>query len=436
MNEEKKYYQLNWYLPEIENKENIVKIPLGGINNNSCNNMEQNRSDEYLAQIIKDFYYAEALRRIVDDDVENIILSKIEKLNDMHEDVVLLKRIFNDVFVSSRKINFKQNENQFLNEYIWEEINDILNFFFEDRVVAIWKLLRNLPYYLIDVEVDDTKIKNLSEEVQRCYYEEDVEEIINASQELFREIRNSLFTREDEGKFIRLWIKIFSIICGIPSLVDFNTYDAIKSIDEFLGERQKQICYCMLSYTQKEYDITKRQNVYIRKFLWYLKCNKEIKDVYIAKTERMRCYSLMWSKKVRTKYFALSGIDREQYYGNLLMKLVPKHLYYEQVMLNDDVRYYFKNKDYFSYGEISHKDRKKIKGLMSCCERKLLTKATDLNYEYHMFIKLEPCEKCKRAFSHYDSKNQIDIISPKHSYKESREEIKKEDDLAHKVYTP
>lgn len=99
----------------------------------------------------------------------------------------------------------------------------------------------------------------------------------------------------------------------------------------------------------------------------------------------------MWSKAEKIQYFALSRIDLEQYDGNLLMQLVPKHLHYEQVILNDNVRYYFNYRDYFRYGDIK---------LVSCCERKLLTKLDDPNKKYHMFIKFEPCEKCKRAFPH------------------------------------
>lgn len=66
----------------------------------------------------------------------------------------------------------------------------------------------------------------------------------------------------------------------------------------------------------------------------------------------MRCYNLMWSKAEKIQYFALSRIDLEQYDGNLLMQLVPKHLHYEQVILNDNVRYYFNYRDYFRYGDI------------------------------------------------------------------------------------
>ncbi len=133
----------------------------------------------------------------------------------------------------------------------------------------------------------------------------------------------------------------------------------------------------------------------------------------------MRCYSLMWSKKVRIKYFALSGVEKEQHYGELIKKMVPEHLHYEQVMLNGDVRYYFNDKDYFSYRDVKgEEDKKRIRKLVSCCERKLLTKVTDLSNGYHMFIKLEPCEKCKRALYAYDPRNQIDIISPKYRFKQ------------------
>lgn len=437
MNEEKNYHELNWYLPEVENKENIVKIPVAGINKDSCDNMRQKLSDEYLAQIIKDFYYAETWRRSVDEDVyvNDSISWKIKKLNDIHGDLVLLKRIFNDVLVSSK--NISENENQLINKFVWKDIDDILNCIGHYRYdVFEWLYWRwSLEeFHNIYSKIDN--IENLLKEVQRCYEEEDIEEIINARQVLFQEIRNKFFTKEDEEQFIRLWIKTFGLIFKNPYLSESNTCDISESIDlidQLLGEAQRQICSCMLQYSQCEYDKIIKENGRIRKFLWYLKCNKEVKKEYIAKTEHMRCYSLMWSKGEKIQYFALSGIDMEQYYGNLLMQLVPKHLHYEQVILNDNVRYYFNYRDYFRYGDIKNKNCKKIKKLVSCCERKLLTKLDDPNKKYHMFIKFEPCEKCKRAFYDYDPKNQIDIISPKHSYKKEREKIKEEDDWANEI---
>ncbi len=438
MDEEKINYQLNWYLP---NGEKTVKIPLVSIDNNLCNDMEANMSDGYLAQIIKDFYYAEAYSSIEDNDINNELKIKIDSLNDMHEDIVLLKRIFNDVLVSSKKITSRLDEIQPIENRVWEKIGyffyDIIdnNYIFYNRPFRWPSRLFNSIYFN---KIDNIKIENLLEEVKRCYEEEDVEEIINAEQVLFGEIRNNLFTKEDEEQFIQLWIETVLQICEIPNPGDFSIYNrsqAINRIDEFLGEMQKQICDCMLFYSQKAYDKIKEQNRHIRKFLWYLKCNKEVKEAYIVEADHMRCYSLMWSGEERIKYFALSGIDREQYYGKKIKELVPEYLHYEQVMLNSNVRFYFDNNEFIKYGDVVDADRKKFKKLVSCCERKLLTKVTDLNIQYHMFIKLEPCEKCKRAFCAYDPKSQIDIISPKCSYSESRKKIKEEDDLAHKIST-
>ena len=337
-------------------------------------------------------------------------------MNDIHGDIVLLKRIFNDILASSKKISFKQNENRLIDKDIWNNINNIIEFYFKDfyaRYMLFLRKLYEMNYWHPD-KIEDIKIRKLFEEVQRCYYEEDIEELINASQELFREVRNKLFTKEDEESFIRVWIKIYSIIFEISDLVDLNAYDAIKKIDDFLGRKQKQICHCMLKYTQKEYDNIIRQNGHIKKFLWYLRCNKEIKAEYITKLKGMRCYSLMWSEKERINYFALSGGSRvEKYYGDLLMKLVQKPLNYEQVMLNDNVRYYYNYKDYITYREMKIKKFPNIKKFVSCCERKLLTKITDLNNKYHIFIKFKPCEQCKMALYDYDPHNQIDIISPK-----------------------
>lgn len=426
---------INWYLPVLEGSE-YKKIPVA-------------KDEKYTASLISDFYYVEGLKNIWEENYcsekksndfyeSNIeLIERLDSLDEIHKGYILMKRFFLHGLVTIQNYankapkadnDDKKTKLKNLFDSCLRKCRDILKSYFETSEFAISGLNR--------------AFENILEEFKFLFGLDLYFPFVSFTKKFYDALFKGL-DREDLYFFLRIWILLFGLF-SCDSLDDFDAFQAIllrnfisddytdglAFVDRNLGNKQKDCCLFMLQSSLPIEKIIK-DNYRIKVIVNLILSNEKLKEIYSS--GKRGCYSCLWLGSGMKTYYALSGSEgKEKSKGKTLQSLIPQNMFYEQVGLNDNVKFYPDESKFVFYGDakkyIKNNKKDKIIECFACCEIKIIAKIEELNdtvSEHHIFIKYFPCGHCGYALKAVENHPfKLNVVSPPKNKEKKQDKIK------------
>lgn len=410
-------------------------------------------NNEYLLNILKEFYYVTAYEKIDNDflKLKKERLNDLNSLDTLHSNLLDIKHIF-----------YMEINNSFKKLLNDTEIKELGNNSFNDLLLRLYDNLADLALNLTD-EISPEYLQNNIFELE--YMQNNIISVSEYSSEesypmrrprsgcylsvfmpIFKKLCNELknFHKKNELLFLtffdliialkkrysnplyeKLYLSVLTLlfynypiakidgidpkqnlenIIKIPYEDDYNKIEqAIAAYSKFFDrtsiKRQEEYQTFFLDCTSYSLP-TDKFNKNIKTILDILNSHEDLKSRYTA-NDGHGCYAVM--NIDGKKYAALSGISDNSL---LLKKLFGKSSSYQVVSVNQNIRYYYDSEHFFNYSDVpqSYNNKWPVKRMFSCCERKLLTVLYKNNSfkSYHIYVKKKPCFMCQRAINAFE----------------------------------
>ena len=422
-----------WYLPVINKEQSEVKgdgnsiefkfkhEKIDGYDVIGIDIMnEEGKVDEYLADLISELWYVASFSRLYIDKegcIDNETLEELKVVNEIHEDIIFLKKAYYREIEKLRQYELDINNNYDF-DYIYRywgifrkekrRIDYLIDNFIGHREDARIKI----PFYRLKNDLIHKKTERFAEETERL-----VEETKRRAIEYLKKLR--IF-----------WTNLYNyalpsdykLLIEDKNLSDTDLIDRMKVLEKNMGRIQTKCCLCLVKNDAIGYLEIKRDRDWQRfsNFKELISHDPQIRREYTG-TKAKRCYSQMWIDNFDRQYFALSGAPENDNVGNyyiiaenILNRCRGRydHCIFKQAPFTEEMRYYYTDTqvDYVEYQDVKGEiETRELSLGFSCCERKLLIKVEELrenndldNKNVHIFVKYSPCIICERALNAYE----------------------------------
>lgn len=400
--------------------------------------------DSSFVDIVEELYFIMALEKI-DTNKEFVdkhaLLRQLNKLDQKHDMLLRLKQIYyTEVQKSIDKINeYCRNEGTVQNKDLYIPIifnrglgngydfRDLV-YFAELNYDNLYKenpmLFKRLFNAMIDIDVHGQHgdpYRYTAGNIIRWF-------------ELFSALKDKAFGIDGEVAWLCFLLSIFEPVCSTTDRIDWSytnldedwsrklnraiaevTDQIERTLSSKIFDTQKEMLSCYILKPIQPDAFDSRLSVLIDAIKQLAK-RKEYGDQlkrYLDDKEKSGCIAIMHSDSKH--YVALSGGEYQNRYSEDLKQILGPH--FKVVQLNPKVRYYHSKSSFVTYGEYERWkqangfDESKlcvVKGMFSCCERKLLTELYDKGEcQYTIYVKKKVCSKCGLALKDFDKSQGI-----------------------------